>query len=342
VIQVAARLVPDPPRCSQAFGRHPQACRQCSQLVLATGPGDPPAVRVVTSSSVCFGSKPGPKLQPQMTWKVVTLTWCRTVGIRQDSNQTAVPTFRFLQLWLQLSIWVLIISWHDQYWDFAFQALLHCPRKALGSAWVSLSGCEIWANTDHNSRDVDGDPVNIRCIPYLSAGGESASKTAQSTYWSFHNTIRTQILNLCDNLCLQCPGFQVGPGPNSTVWGFDVGKLLDRFGSGSNPNTEPLLALLPVHLKAGKNALRGSDTLLKSTHLSLHSTSSQTLLAVSSDQNTLCWCETPQPPWWKVSRWYDQILLSITPQPARSDAPRCQYSASRRNHPPRVVVPRRI
>jgi hypothetical protein len=43
---------------------------------------------------------------------------------------------------------------------------------------------------------------------------------------------------------------------------------------------------LPVTLKAGKNALLWSDTLLKLTHLSLHSTSSQTLLDAFSDQNT--------------------------------------------------------
>jgi len=38
-----------------------------------------------------------------------------------------------------------------------------------------------------------------------------------------------------------------------------------------------------VTLKAGRNALLGSDALLKVTHLSLHFTSSQTLLEASSD-----------------------------------------------------------
>jgi len=53
----------------------------------------------------------------------------------------------------------------------------------------------------------------------------------------------------------------------------------------------PCLSLaLPVTLKAGRNTLLGSDTLLKLTHLSLHSTSSQTLLEASSDKNTFCWC----------------------------------------------------
>jgi len=40
---------------------------------------------------------------------------------------------------------------------------------------------------------------------------------------------------------------------------------------------------IPDTLKAGRNALLGSDTLLKLTHRSLHSTSSQTLLESSSD-----------------------------------------------------------
>jgi hypothetical protein len=47
---------------------------------------------------------------------------------------------------------------------------------------------------------------------------------------------------------------------------------------------------LPVTLKAGRNALLGSDTLQKLMHLSLHSTSSETLLDCSSDWNTFCWC----------------------------------------------------
>jgi len=40
---------------------------------------------------------------------------------------------------------------------------------------------------------------------------------------------------------------------------------------------------IPVTLKADWNALQGFDTLLKLTHLGLHSTSSQTLLKASSD-----------------------------------------------------------
>jgi hypothetical protein len=49
-----------------------------------------------------------------------------------------------------------------------------------------------------------------------------------------------------------------------------------------------LSLVLPVALKTGRNALLESDTLLKLTHLSLHSTSSQILLEASSDLNTFC------------------------------------------------------
>jgi len=48
---------------------------------------------------------------------------------------------------------------------------------------------------------------------------------------------------------------------------------------------------IPFTLKAGRNALPGSDTVLKLTHLSLHATSSQTLLVSSRDQNTFGCCK---------------------------------------------------
>jgi hypothetical protein len=47
---------------------------------------------------------------------------------------------------------------------------------------------------------------------------------------------------------------------------------------------------ISVTLMAGWNALPGSDTLLKLTLLSLHSTSSQTVLEAPSNQNTFSWC----------------------------------------------------
>ena len=46
---------------------------------------------------------------------------------------------------------------------------------------------------------------------------------------------------------------------------------------------------IPLTLKAGRNALLGSHSLLKLTLLSLHSASSRELLEAPSDWNTFCW-----------------------------------------------------
>jgi len=51
---------------------------------------------------------------------------------------------------------------------------------------------------------------------------------------------------------------------------------------------------MPVTPKAGRNALIGSDFLLKLTHLSLHSTSSQTPLESCIEDNAFCWCRQGQ------------------------------------------------
>jgi len=48
---------------------------------------------------------------------------------------------------------------------------------------------------------------------------------------------------------------------------------------------------IPVTIKAGRNALLCSNTLLKLILLNLQSTSYQTLLEASRDKNTICWCE---------------------------------------------------
>jgi len=52
---------------------------------------------------------------------------------------------------------------------------------------------------------------------------------------------------------------------------------------------------IPVTLKARRNTLIGSDTLLKLKHLSLHATSSQTLLQAPTGYNKFCWCRVPCP-----------------------------------------------
>ena len=86
---------------------------------LATGQGNPPVVRVRNGKTVWFGLRPVQK--PDLLWLggVVKRTGHRTVGLWLGWNCTADWTFRFLQLWQQLSFLVLIISWHNEYADCA-------------------------------------------------------------------------------------------------------------------------------------------------------------------------------------------------------------------------------
>jgi len=51
---------------------------------------------------------------------------------------------------------------------------------------------------------------------------------------------------------------------------------------------------IPVTLKASRNACLVSATPLILTHVSFHSTFSQTLLEASNDYNTSCWCTSHQ------------------------------------------------
>jgi len=70
---------------------------------------------------------------------------------------------------------------------------------------------------------------------------------------------------------------------------------------------------LSITMKASRNALLRSDTLLKLMHLSLHSMSSQTLLEAPSDWNTFCW--------WRSSwRWLSSSISAsgITARVVRS------------------------
>jgi hypothetical protein len=83
-----------------------------SQLVLAMGSGNWAAVWVLSSGSVQFGFRPGQKPHLVCLGGFVTWTGHRPVGIWPGWNCSAVSTLRFRQLWLQLNIWVLFISWH--------------------------------------------------------------------------------------------------------------------------------------------------------------------------------------------------------------------------------------
>jgi hypothetical protein len=75
--------------------------------------------------------------------------------------------------------------------------------------------------------------------------------------------------------------------PTSTIPKEDVvfldGSKMIAGASSIVVSAPKLLLALPVTLKACRNGILGSDTLLKLTHLSLHSTSSQTHLEASTD-----------------------------------------------------------
>jgi hypothetical protein len=119
-------------------------------IVLAMGPCNPPVVWVLTCGSVRFGSRIDQKPEPQLTWRVVTLPGHRAVGIWPVWNRTADPNIQFLQQWLQLSIWVLIISWHDRYVNCADLAPLWPPafKFAIGLIfveWLWNKG-DFWVN----------------------------------------------------------------------------------------------------------------------------------------------------------------------------------------------------
>ena len=113
-------------------------------VVLATGPGNPRAVQVLTGGSDWFGSRPGQKPNQLCLGGFVTRTGHRAVGIWPASNRTADPNIRFLLLWLQLSIWVLIVSWHSQYVNCSALAPLWPPASKFAIRLIFVEW--LWNN----------------------------------------------------------------------------------------------------------------------------------------------------------------------------------------------------
>jgi len=62
--------------------------------------------------------------------------------------------------------------------------------------------------------------MNIGCITYLRLGGERAAGTAQSMYWSCHDTIRPQILDCRQSCDVEMPHFggKTSPFPKDRVF----------------------------------------------------------------------------------------------------------------------------
>jgi hypothetical protein len=118
-------------------------CRQSailhlSWLVLATGPGGTPAVRLFPGGSVQFGPRHCRKPDQLYLGGFVTRTRHRTVGFWPGWNRTAVPNIPFPQLWFQLSIWVLIISRYGHYVNCAVSSARSPPvfRYAIWPVFI--------------------------------------------------------------------------------------------------------------------------------------------------------------------------------------------------------------
>jgi len=104
---------------------------ECRLLVLATVPG--------LNRSLGPSSVPDPfKNLTENSRRVVTSTGHKPMVFWPGWNRPTVPTLRFQHLWLQLSIWVVIVSWHDQYVDCAVLTALSLPafRSAIGLIFV--------------------------------------------------------------------------------------------------------------------------------------------------------------------------------------------------------------
>jgi len=173
----------------------------------------------------------------------------------------------FLQLWLQISIWVLIVSWHDQFVDSAVLAALPPPafRFAIGPIFIESLGNKPYCMG--HSLVFNSDSTNIGPIANLTVGGDRAAKTAQSTYWSCHDMIRTEKLKLSQTWELEMPGFWGQNRPTSNGPGFSYGTTrgnspdLGATGTGIQPgiwnSCSHYLQLMVA--KAGCSCLAGSS-----------------------------------------------------------------------------------
>ena len=77
--------------------------------VWANDPGHTPGVLIWTGNLVLFGGRPVNDRQMLFCFRIVTRTGHKTVDFWPSWNWTVVPSLRFLLLWLQLGVWVMII-----------------------------------------------------------------------------------------------------------------------------------------------------------------------------------------------------------------------------------------
>jgi len=114
------------------------------RVLLATGPGDLPVFGILTGGSVQFSSRPRQKPDQHCLRGVVTRTGHKPMVFLAGVYQDHCSISQFLQLWLQLSISVVIVLWHDQYVDCTDLTALLPPacRLAIRPIFVEW----VWKN----------------------------------------------------------------------------------------------------------------------------------------------------------------------------------------------------
>ena len=96
--------------------------------------------------------------------------------------------------------------------------LFHLPLPDLRLDQNSLTCNRTPTNIAHRMEFLHYDSVNIGLIANLNSWGGRAANTAQSTYWSCHNTIRTQMLNWSHSCRKSWMEPQSGFNPAITPW----------------------------------------------------------------------------------------------------------------------------
>jgi len=123
-----------------------------------------------------------------------------------------------------------------------FQPLLHLPISYMWSDQYLSSRYRKPANFAENLLFFHSHSTNISRIANRIMGGERAARTAQSIYWSCHDTMRTQIHNWRQR-CRNCKvwttvRFQSG-GKSAGIYPVRVTNPPRHSGSGFWPGFEP-------------------------------------------------------------------------------------------------------
>ena len=140
------------------------------------------------------------------------------------------------ELWLQLSIWVLIVSQYDIYIN---DTVLHALSPPIPHFVIQTVFVMSLQKTAQFSAIFHSNSTNVDQIAQWTIQGERASKTASFTYISYCDMIRTQILSWSASSELA----KLWNWPQNRGFGavpfFDVVNPLQQFQFRSDPDLEP-------------------------------------------------------------------------------------------------------